>query len=174
MLPRRTPLITSRGDPRLYDRCDRIRRATIWLARQQDIPPLGRAAVMCVVHMPGWEQFDPAGWALTARAAMEGLGHARIIDVPADPDLRGTSGAGGKDTRFSIRVYGGGAAPPPPLSRKTRHQLENYFFAGGPLLSAWRAAELCGVNPRTVCRWRAIIREMGDTPWTFTTRPGSG
>lgn len=174
--PPRTLLATRRlrRDPGLHQRCEQIRAVTTWLARQQGIPLLDDPRLLCVVHVPGSLQFDPDDWELTARAAMEGLGRARVLPAPLTPDLRGARHDDGPGTRFSVRLYAGGAALPPAMGRKTVRDLENYFDIGGPLLSAVKAAEQLHVTPRTICRWRALIREMGDAPWSFTTRPVRG
>jgi hypothetical protein len=39
------------------------------------------------------------------------------------------------------------------------HGIEDYLHIRGDRLSARQAAIRLGVTPRTVCRWRAVLRE---------------
>lgn len=79
-----------------------IREATCLLARNQHIPPLDRAHVVYVVHpTPQTRRRDPANWAESAKAAVDGLVDAGVFE---DDD---SAHVIGPDPRLGEPVKGG-------------------------------------------------------------------
>jgi hypothetical protein len=167
-----------------YFRQKRIEAITEWLATTYHLPPVSKAVLLGIVHRPGSRRFDPGQWEPTVHAAAAGLIKAGVLPGTAAvtrTELRGASGRRSFVPQFVLRVYADGAEPPPPLSRHTQGRLENYLWVGGedpdPATGqrppARETAARLGVQPRTVVRWRGLLRVMGDAPWTFTA-PGRG
>jgi predicted DNA-binding transcriptional regulator YafY len=46
----------------------------------------------------------------------------------------------------------------PGLQRRMLDGIEDYLFVGGDRMSARGAADRLGVNERTICRYRAVLR----------------
>lgn len=56
-----------------------LREQTGWLARQQQIPPISRARIVCELLPPDNRRRDPANWAPTAKAMTDGLVDAGVL-----------------------------------------------------------------------------------------------
>lgn len=62
-----------------------LRHQAGWLARAQKIPRIERAWIVCVYHAPDRRRRDPANWAPTAKALVDGLVDAGVL---ADDDAK--------------------------------------------------------------------------------------
>lgn len=56
-----------------------LREQAGWLARQQQIPPISRARIVCELLAPDNRRRDPANWAPTAKAMVDGLVDAGVL-----------------------------------------------------------------------------------------------
>ncbi|AXI91339.1 hypothetical protein SAM9427_36855 (plasmid) [Streptomyces sp. ETH9427] len=95
----------------------RIREAAAVVARQAKVPRLERARVLYLVHPTSRTRvFDPSNWALSAKAAVDGLSDAGIWEddnaaVVTGVDPRAGARQNGARVRLSLVVIDQGAPP---------------------------------------------------------------
>lgn len=69
------------------------RELTAWSARQRHLPKMMKARIVCELHFADSRRRDPANWADTAKACVDGLVDAGVFDDDSSkyvigPDMR--------------------------------------------------------------------------------------
>ena len=72
---------------------DVLRGVACVLARQQRIPPIPRARIVCYVRMTGNRRYDPGNYAPSAKACVDGIVDAKVLpddsaQYVTGPDMR--------------------------------------------------------------------------------------
>jgi hypothetical protein len=91
-LPLGTPLLTANQrlhHMEIYRRSQTLQQVCGWLARDQKIPHLERVHIICTMSVTDRRRRDPANWAPTAKACVDGLVHVRVL---ADDDYHHVTG----------------------------------------------------------------------------------
>ena len=98
------------------DRTRRWREVTAWTAKRLRIPHFDRMHITCLLHFRLARRRDPANWAPTAKACVDGLVDAGVVDDDDDthvigPDMRiGPPGGRAESVVFMLRDAGNGGA----------------------------------------------------------------